>query len=250
MKTVELELTTKVDCTIVPSTVEKEILREEVGIENVVVYSYTADVIPSNASFAERRDLVFVGGFRHTPNIDAILFFIKDIWPRLKNRLPSDVKFYVVGSDAPDSIKELADDRVIFTGFLDDLGPTLEYCRVFVAPLRYGAGLKGKVVTSLSHGIPCVASSTAIEGMALEPETHVLEANDAEAFISQITRVYEDEALWVRLRQSGHAFVEEEYSWQTGINVARDILKVAENRWHDRQRAERDTRLAKKRNTY
>jgi GT2 family glycosyltransferase len=248
MKTVELELTMKVDCTIVPSTVEKDILREEAGIDNVVVYSYTADIVPSNAGLANRRDLVFVGGFRHMPNIDAVHFFLKDVWPRLKNRLPSDVKFYIIGSDAPESITALADDRVIFTGFLDDLGPRLECCRIFVAPLRYGAGLKGKIVTSLSYGIPCVASAIAIEGMALEPEKHVIEANDAKAFISQITRVYKDEALWIRLRQSGHAFVKEEYSWQTGMDVARDILEVAENSWHSRQLSERNTRLAETRN--
>ncbi len=246
MKTTELELAMKVDCTIVPSTVEKDILHEELGIDNLVVYSYTADAVMNDTGYNDRRDLVFVGGFRHVPNIDAMKFFITEIWPILKTRLPQDVKFYIIGSDVSDSLKELADDRIIFTGFLEDLSATLETCRVFVAPLRFGAGLKGKVVTSLSHGVPCVASSIAIEGMALTPDEHVVEANDAEMFVAQIMRVYEDEQLWNRLRQAGYAFVEKNYSWETGMDVAREILDVAELEWYRRQKANRDVRIIKK----
>jgi glycosyltransferase involved in cell wall biosynthesis len=151
----------------VPSLAEKEIIEAELRVENVVVYSYTADVVRSGVLWEQRNDLVFVGGFRHPPNVDAVEHFVRDIWPDLASHLRPETRFYVVGPEAPEQLCQLAGGRIIFTGYVEQLQHVLDRCRVFVAPLRYGAGLKGKLVTALSHGVPCVASIVAIEGMGL-----------------------------------------------------------------------------------
>jgi GT2 family glycosyltransferase len=235
----EFGLVRSVDCTIVPSTVERDILRDELNADNVVVYSYTADTVPNLRPFEERKHLVFVGGFRHRPNIDAVQWFVEEIWPRLLDDLPADAKFYVVGADAPNELLALASERVVFTGYLNDLGPTLEQCRVFVAPLRYGAGLKGKVVTSLSYGVPCVATSIAVEGMGLENGVELLIADNVEAMVAGVRQLYADPTVWASMVTAGQSFVAREYGWEAGMRVADEILTVAQSTWMERRQKER-----------
>src|SRR5262249_26897265 len=131
--------------------------------------------IPGRLSPREgRQDVVFIGGFRHQPNIDAVQFLVTEIWPRVRGALPS-VRLIVIGGDAPESTRRLDDpaNGVIIRGWVKDLTETLRTCRLTVAPLRFGAGVKGKIVTSLAHGVPCVATPVAAEGMGLEAGRHV-----------------------------------------------------------------------------
>ncbi|MFG1466454.1 glycosyltransferase [Xanthobacter sp. DSM 24535] len=240
----ELNLIAQVDCTIVPSDIEKHIIVGELGVQNVLVYPYTADVIRSATAFGDRHDIVFVGGYAHSPNVDAVEYFVRAIWPELQQRLPQSAKFRVVGAGAPDSLRELASDRIILDGFVEDLAPLLDQCRVFVAPLRYGAGLKGKVVTALSHGVPCVASSIAIEGMGLTDRHELLVADKAADFIERVIQLYEDEALWTAYQEAGYGFVTQHYSWESGMAIATEALKQAEATWFDRARTARAMRSA------
>jgi GT2 family glycosyltransferase len=244
IKDEELALVAKADCTIVPSQTEKEILEAEVGVKNVIVYSYTADLRPSEVPYNERTDIVFLGGFRHLPNIDAVDYFVREIWPALVAHIPPEAKFYVVGPYAPDSLVQLASERVIFTGYLEQLEPVLDGCRVFVAPLRFGAGLKGKLVTALSYGVPCVASSIAAEGMDLTPGEHVLVADDPDTFVAEIARLYHDPVIWAGLQEAGYGFVAERYSWEAGTKVAEDILEMANDAWINRRGLVRKARIA------
>ncbi len=199
----ELGLIAKVDCTIVPSTAERDIICRQLPVSNVIVYPYTSSVRISAADFESRHHLVFVGGFRHQPNVDAVLNFLDTVWPALSASLPEAAKFYVIGPDVPKELQDRASSRVVITGYLETLDATLDECRVFVAPLRFGAGLKGKVVTSLAHGVPCVATRVAIEGMGLSPGTHVLLADDAPTQIETITRLYCSKEEWLRLQARG-----------------------------------------------
>jgi glycosyltransferase involved in cell wall biosynthesis len=239
----ELTLIAKSDCTIVPSLAEKEIIEAELGVENVVVYSYTADVLRSDVPYEERNDLVFVGGFRHPPNVDAVEHFVRDIWPDLAARLPPETRFYVVGPEAPEQLCQLAGGRIIFTGYVERLQPVLDRCRVFVAPLRYGAGLKGKLVTALSHGVPCVASTVAIEGMGLETDEHILVADDPVSFVHQVKRLYDDPIQWARQQEAGYRFVSDHYSWEAGTKAAEQILKTADEFWTRRRGLARKAQL-------
>jgi GT2 family glycosyltransferase/glycosyltransferase involved in cell wall biosynthesis len=235
----ELEVVLNVDCTIVPSDHERDVICAEAPLENVLVHPYVAEARSSRAGFSARKHLVFVGHFGHSPNVDAVRHFLTDIWPAVSGRLPSDARLYVVGADAPAALTRLARESVVFTGYVKDLASLLDTCRLMVAPLRYGAGIKGKVVTALSHGLPCVASPVAVEGMGLTPGQDVLVGDDAPGFINAVLELYSDQVRWEAVQASAYAFVQENYSWRAGESFVRDALAVAEVTWQRRQLAAR-----------
>jgi glycosyltransferase involved in cell wall biosynthesis len=171
--------------------------------------------------FAQRRDLVFVGGFRHPPNVDAVRWFVAEVFPRVRERLP-DVRFHCIGSHLVPEVEALAaQPGVLVHGHVPDIAPYMDGCRIALAPLRYGAGVKGKVNLSMAHGQPVVATPSAVEGMHLRDGEDVLVAGDAMAFADAVVRLYHDEALWQRLSAGGLANVERHFS----LDAARDSVR-------------------------
>ena len=166
-KALEYALMRQSDATIVISGAEREIVAGEAPDVRVAAIPYVRELVGSPLSYEQRRDLVFIGGFLFPPNVDAVRYFVAEIWPRVRAALP-DVRFLVVGSNVPDELLELGrEPGVDVLGYVEHLSPILIRCRLSVAPLRFGGGIKGKVGTSLSHGLPCVATPVAAEGMGL-----------------------------------------------------------------------------------
>ncbi|HEY0231698.1 MAG TPA: glycosyltransferase [Dokdonella sp.] len=216
----ELKLIRECDVTLVVSPVEKELLAREAPGARVEVLSNVHEVFGCRKPFGERRDLVFVGGFQHPPNTDAVTWFVREVFPRVRSELP-EVNFHVIGSKVPDAIRALADEHVRVHGFVEDIVPYMDGCRVSVAPLRYGAGVKGKVNMAMSYGLPVAATTIAVEGMHVRVGEDVLVADDAAAFAAGVVRLYRDEALWKRLSANGLANVERHFSF----DAARDALR-------------------------
>jgi glycosyltransferase involved in cell wall biosynthesis len=157
---------------------------------------------------AGRRDILFVGGFWHKPNGDAVSWFVETIWPRLRAELP-DLNFRIVGANPTEEILALnRQPGIEVLGYVPDLTQYQDAARVFVAPLRYGAGMKGKVGQSLAHGLPVVATPVGAEGMGLEDGIHLLVAEDPEAFAAQVLRLLRDDELWNRLQTEGRSLIE------------------------------------------
>jgi glycosyltransferase involved in cell wall biosynthesis len=174
--------------------------------------------------YAQRHDLVFVGGFRHPPNIDAVQWFVSSVFPLIRERLP-EVRFHCIGGDVPKEIAALASQPgVLVHGHVPDITPYMEGARVAVAPLRYGAGVKGKVNLSMANGQPVVATPCAVEGMHLRAGEDVLVADDAMTFAEAVVRAYHDEALWQRLAANGLLNVERHFSLEAGRDVVRRVL--------------------------
>jgi glycosyltransferase involved in cell wall biosynthesis len=173
------------------------------------------------APWEGRRGILFVGGFQHPPNADAIRWYAKEILPHVRARLPG-VKTYVIGSRATASIEALACDDLVILGYVPDIAPYLASCRVSISPLRNGAGVKGKINTAMSHGVPVVATTPSIEAMHLRDGEDVLVADAPEAFADAIARVHEDRVLWQRLSAGGQANVARHFSRA----VARDAIAV------------------------
>ena len=208
----ELAVAEKADHTVVVSAYEKEILFKERPSLNVSVVPIPRDMPGREAGFSARKDLIFIGGFQHPPNLDAILYFVQSIYPLVKLEIP-DVKLFIVGSKPPSEILDLTSDRsVIVTGYVADLAPYFNQCRLSVAPIRYGAGVKGKVISSLSYGLPVVATAIACEGIDLEDEVDVLTADDPAEFAKKVVRLYTDSKLWNKLSQGGFEKVSRDYS--------------------------------------
>jgi O-antigen biosynthesis protein len=207
----ELTVARKADCTIVVSAYERDVLLKENPRLNVSVVPIPRDMPGPQVGFFERRALLFIGGFQHAPNVDAVLYFVRTIYPLIKLRLP-DIKLYIVGSKPPNEILELiSDSSIIVTGYVADVAPYFNQCRLSVAPLRYGAGVKGKIITSLSYGLPVVATVVACEGIGLQDEIDVLIADEPSEFADKVVRLYTDGALWNKLSVAGFEKVNNEY---------------------------------------
>lgn len=155
-----------------------------------------------------RNGLFFVGGFWHTPNGDAVCWFVERILPLLRAEIP-DLVLRIAGANAGNDVLALgAQPGVEVLGFVPDLLPLFHQHRVFVAPLRYGAGMKGKVGQSMAHGLPVVATPVGAEGMGLQDGVHLLVAADEETFAAQVLRLLRDDALWSRLSVAGREHIE------------------------------------------
>ena len=211
------------DLSIVHSTAELTLLAPELPDEKISVFPLIMDVQGTQKKFSERRDIVFVGGYQHAPNVDAVQYFVQDIMPLLRERLPG-VRVRVVGSSPPPVILEMASEDVIIEGFVEDLSPLLDQVRISLAPLRYGAGIKGKIGTALAAGLPVVATSLAAEGMGMVEGEHVLVADGPDDFATAIVRLYEDEALWNKLSKAGIEFADQAWGAEAAWTIMADIL--------------------------
>ncbi len=198
----EYDLIDQADETWVVSSVEQKLLREARPDKSIEIVPTIIDVPGSNTPFSLRRAFLFIGGFQHTPNIDAVIFFLERIYPLVTERL-GDAKFYIIGDKAPPEVVALATDNVIVTGLQQDVRPFFESVKLSVAPLRYGAGIKGKINLSMGFGVPVVATSLAVEGMALIDREDILVADEPEDFARALIELYESEELWNRLSKNG-----------------------------------------------
>lgn len=215
----ELALVAEADATLVVSEFERELLTELAPGRPVSVVSNIHSLQDPGKPFEQRHGLVFVGGFQHPPNLDAAEWLIDEILPRVIDRLP-EVQLHLIGSKMPDSVKHRRAPGLCVHGFVADLEPFLAGCRISVAPLRFGAGVKGKVNQAMSHGLPVVATSCAAEGMYTVDGHDVLLADDAQTFAERVVALYRDRTLWQRLAVNGRKNVERHFS----VDAARRAL--------------------------
>ena len=220
----ELRLIRECDVTLVVSPVEEALLAQDAPGARVEVLSNVHEVYGCRRPFSERHDLVFVGGFQHPPNTDAVEWFVRDVFPAVRAALPG-VRVHVIGSRVPESIRALADECVIVHGFVEDILPYMDGCRISIAPLRYGAGVKGKVNMAMSCGLPVVATSAAVEGMHVRAGEDVLVADEPAAFAAEVVRLYRDEALWNTLSANGLANVERHFSFAAARAAVQKLLE-------------------------
>jgi len=185
-------------------------------IENLV--AAPVDVIPnihkkieSAKEYSSTSDLLFVGNFNHKPNIDAVLFLHREIFPLIRRQLP-DVKVLVVGNNPPEQVRHLNSGRFVITGYVEDLSSYLKNARISINPLTYGAGMKGKVGEALSWGLPVVTTSIGAEGMHLKDGEDAMIADDPQVFAQKVIDLYNDRVLWERLSRNGKKLVEQRWS--------------------------------------
>jgi GT2 family glycosyltransferase/glycosyltransferase involved in cell wall biosynthesis len=193
-KATEFKIFANVDVVLTPSSKEKEIICREFPGKTVQVmpaffYSSIAEPI---TNFQHRKDILFVGGFTHKPNLDAVLWFANEILPIITKSNPQ-IRLIVVGSNAPDIIVNLQSENIDVRGFVTDkeLDQLYKTVRFSIIPLRFGAGVKGKTVESLVKGLPIVSTSFGIEGLD-DMEAIVQPKNDASSFAAEILALYND----------------------------------------------------------
>lgn len=219
----ELNMISQADVTLVVSPVEKALLAQELPDADVRILSNIHEPQPPGPSFSERWGLLFVGGFKHQPNVDAMKWFLEEIWPLVHKQRP-DLTVTVVGSNMPASLKALDEPGVDMKGFVPDMESLLRSARVSIAPLRYGAGVKGKINQAMAWGVPVVATPVAAEGMELVNESQILIAETARDFSSSIIKLHSDETLWNRLAAGGRENVERNFSSSHARSVLTGLL--------------------------
>ena len=227
-KKIEYELFEKADVGHVVGSYEQSIMQKafpEKPIRNIPLYIYEDECDDIEKDFSLREDIMYVGGFGHPPNIDAVMWFAKEVFPRVLEKYP-EMKWHVIGGRVPEGIQNLANDNILIEGFQPDevLHKLYHECRMAVVPLRYGAGVKGKVVESAYFQIPLVTTSIGAEGLDCSDETFVVE-DDPDRMAEKICELYEDYDALRRMSDKGKKFIEKYFTLQ----VAEDVLKADMN---------------------
>ena len=223
----ELAVIGAVDLAVVKSDTEVDLLRGELPQAGTFMLPLIIETPGAvQAGFHDRANFLFVGGFRHPPNVDAVLHFVRQEWPLVRARLPG-ASLLIVGSEAPGAITDIDIDGVEVVGYVRDLARYLNSCRVMVAPLRFGAGVKGKIGHALGYGLPCVATPLAVEGMGLRDGIEVVVAELGQPFADACAGLYQDEALWSKVSAAGRVFFEENFSLRVGQDAVQRMLQAA-----------------------
>ncbi|WP_397363339.1 glycosyltransferase [Olleya sp. R77988] len=196
---IELENCKIADTVIAISTTDKVLLKQHFNEEEKVVLISNIhqhlEKKPDFNSFENRKDMLFVGSFRHDPNIDAVKHLRQDVMPIVWQKLP-EVEVNIVGSYFTEEINNLATNKFNVLGFVDDLNMFLNKTRLFVAPLRFGAGIKGKIGQSLEHSLPLVTTDVGAEGFEFGNQKNTMIANTAEDTAKKIIDLYTNITLW------------------------------------------------------
>jgi O-antigen biosynthesis protein len=206
MRERELALARRADLTVAANDAERDVLRAN-GIAPVAVVPVIEPAIPgTQPGWASRNGVVFVGNYAHAPNTDAVQWLRDAIMPLVWERLP-ELTLTLAGADPTRAVRALAGGKVRVTGYARDIAAILAESRVFVAPLRFGAGVKGKIVHALAHGIPVVTTPVGAEGIFRNDEGGAV-AGTAEDLAALIVRVHEDRTLWEALETQGRSIAQ------------------------------------------
>ena len=227
MRAQELQAFAAADVALVCNAHEMELLRLQAPDARTVYLPWVIGPRAcGGAGFADRHGIMFLGGFAHRPNADAVIWFVTEVMPLLRPLAPG-VALHVYGHGIPEAVHALAGPDVVIEGHVADLADAFARHRLSVAPLRFGAGFKGKLAESLAHGVPAVASSVAVEGTGLAGGVHLLVADDAGAFATAVAQLHATPALWERLAAEGRRFVRAEFSAALGRDRLRQALRLA-----------------------
>lgn len=191
-------------------TQEDEQLLKQEGINHTIVLP---NIVPnSHRDFKRTRQPIalFVGGFAHDPNVDAVNWLMQDIWPKVSKNIPS-CRLIIVGSGMPLELQQVADNaqNVTYLGYVDDLDPIIDKAAVSVAPLRYGAGMKGKVNQAMACGLPVVSTTVGLQGIHGKDGTHFHKCDTAEIFADRIIGLFESSSKQVELGRNGQSISDE-----------------------------------------
>lgn len=219
----ELGVIKQVDVTLVVSPIEQALLADDSPGAMVSILSNIHEPRQAETDYAAREGLLFIGGFRHPPNVDAVEWFVGKVWPLIRQQLPS-VTLTIVGSHMPDAIKNLAGNGIHTPGFVEDVHPLIDGARISLAPLRYGAGVKGKINQAMACGLPVVATSVAAEGMSLIANEELLVADEPQEFANAVVRLYQDQGLWAQISTNGYENVRKHFSRATAKATLADLL--------------------------
>jgi len=223
----ELQACRRFDCVVTMSAVDAHFLQSRLRSHPAIVSSpngVDTDYYSLPPTRATGNDILFIGNYDHSPNVDGLRFFLKEIFPRVEAAV-ADVRLFIVGPGPFHLLPEVAaEPQAIATGLVDDTRPYMADCSVFVAPILAGSGTRLKILEAMAAGIPVVTTTVGVEGIEAVDGEHVLIADSERDFADCTVRLLRDIELRERLRVRARALVESRYDW-------REIGGRLEERW-------------------
>ena len=158
-------------------------------------------------NFSERNGLLFIGSYLHPPNVDSVIWLCEDIMPKVWEKNPQ-INLTLLGSNPTEKVLSYKNDKIFVPGFIHDVRPYFDRAKIFLSPLRYGAGMKGKIGHSMSAGLPVITTTVGAEGVGLDDGVNTIVRDDLQEFVTAVCSLYEDEASWNCLSANGLKHVE------------------------------------------
>ena len=220
---IETRLARASDLIFCNSTADKEVMARAAPGVRIEVIPTIHELQERGRAFDDREHLLFIGNLAHRPNSDGVLYFLREVYPLIKQALPC-VELDIIG-DNPAEILAHADEAVRVRGYVPDVEPFWQTRRVFVAPLRYGAGVKGKIGEALAHGLPVVTTPVGAEGMGLVHAQSAMIAATPAAFAAAVVELYTRPDLWQRLADRGHEHIARHFTPGSIAPVIEDSMK-------------------------
>jgi glycosyltransferase involved in cell wall biosynthesis len=203
LKKIETQIFYSVDQIWVISNDEKEIVSKLTA--NVEVIPNIHPAVKNINKYNSTKDILFIGGFRHTPNVDAMKYFVSEIFPKIIKRV-NNIKLIIIGSNPPQEILDLNSENILVKGYVKNLEMDFANARIFVSPVRFGAGMKGKIGLSLSYGIPTVSTTIGAEGFGFSGNELIIEDNPLK-FAESVINLYNNEKEWKKYKTAGIDFM-------------------------------------------
>jgi len=199
-------------------------------VTQTVVHVVPNGVDPSRIAFQPRvehpHEVMFVGHFRHTPNVEGVCWFAQHVWPRVRDA-EWRARLLVVGAAPPPEVEALAHDPTIsVTGFVDDLSPLYARVACFIAPIRRGSGTRLKIIEAMAAGVPVLSTSVGVEGLDVVDGQHALIADQPESAAAACLRLLREAELRDALAKNARALVEKKYNWDA-------IAERLDAAWHE-----------------
>ena len=215
------------DLSLIISEFEMKLLADTFAVSKEILYylPFMVTKLPDSGNFPEfeqRTNFMTIGNLLHGPNVDSVLYLKKEIWPLIKKQLPQ-AQLYIYGNYAPQHILELHNQKQGFyiMGWADSVAHVMQKARVCLAPLRFGAGLKGKLLDAMLYGTPGVTTSIGAEGMYGDLLTPGVIADTPEAFAELSVAIYSDKIKWQQNAQRGVEIIKARYN---GKAIAKDFM--------------------------
>jgi len=227
-KKYEFHIFEKSDVIVTISEYERKFLHKELPEKQIYVmptFIYENFLGENGLNFEKRENITFIGGFKHYPNVDGVSWFAKEVLPLVLKYIP-DVIFNIIGSNPSADILNLKSKNINVTGYISE-GKLKEYynkSKIIVAPLRFGAGVKGKVIEAIAYGVPVVTTSVGAEG--IKDIGGVLSvANKAKDFAKLVVDLYRDHRRWQKIRDIQEQYTKKYLGLDAGKRVWNEILK-------------------------
>ena len=215
------------DLSLIISEFEMKLLADTFAVSKEILYylPFMVTKLPDSSNFPEfeqRNNFMTIGNLLHGPNVDSVLYLKKEIWPLIKKQLPQ-AQLYIYGNYAPQHILELHNQKQGFyiMGWADSVAHVMQKARVCLAPLRFGAGLKGKLLDAMLYGTPGVTTSIGAEGMYGDLLTPGVIADTPESFAELSVALYSDKIKWQQNAQRGVEIIKARYN---GKAIAKDFM--------------------------